>query len=63
MHMKDEMKSTFTNNSPLKWNLVRYHQLQMHLSYNLIETTSLCMVSSTRGDIKHIIRNVDLKWN
>lgn len=25
MHMKDEMKSTLTDKSPPKWNLVRYH--------------------------------------
>ena len=38
MHMKYEMESTLTDNSPLKWNLVRNHQLQIHLSYSPIET-------------------------
>ena len=63
MYMKDEMESTLTDNISLKWNLVRYQQLQINLSYNSIETTLLCMVSLVGGDNKYNIKNVDPKWN
>jgi len=55
MHMKGEMESTMTDNPPLKWNLVGYHQLQIHLSYNTIEITLLCIVSSVKGDNEIIL--------
>ena len=38
MHMKDEMESTLTDNSPLKRNLVRNHELQIHMAYYPIQT-------------------------